>query len=289
MMTDYEKYQYMRLQREAEVVKDYTMRQRICYILSSFDFMLYNAGMTSMFIVVTGIQYWCTDYFLIVLDLEQKKAFSLFMFVGAVGPTLGIVCAGLVFDRVGGYLGVNAIPICSTAGLIAMMAGLMAASLDDPYQVAACLTVELFCGGFSMPAVTGIMLNSVPPSMRTMANSIANTSYNLFGYLPAPLLYGIAYEYGGGGKSHLGMWTIQLFTCLTFALNLIAYIRFKLVMRYAREELHELISSKPSSPRLDERPARPMSTGPISIVDDWLTSPGLTMPTTRASLRSEGR
>ena len=130
------------------------------------------------------------------------------MFVGAVGPTFGVVCAGLVFDRVGGYLGTNAIPICGVAGFVAMISGLMAAYLDDPMQVAVCLTIELFCGGFSMPAITGIMLNFVPPNMRTMANSMANLSFNLFGYLPAPLLYGIAYEYGGSKQSHLGMWSI---------------------------------------------------------------------------------
>ena len=164
--------------------------------------------MTNMFMVVTGIQYWCTDYFIHVLDTPQEKAFSLFMFVGAVGPTLGIVSAGAIFDKIGGYLGPRAIPVCCACGFIAVVSGLLAAYLEEPTQVAACLTIQLFCGGFTMPAATGIMLNFVPPNMRTMANSIANLSYNLFGYLPAPLLYGIAYEYGGGGHSHLGMWAI---------------------------------------------------------------------------------
>ena len=105
-------------------------------------------------------------------------------------------------------MGPYAIPVCGVFGFIAMITGLMAAALDKPSNVAACLTVQLFCGGFTMPAATGIMLNFVPPNMRTMANSMANLSYNLFGYLPAPLIYGIAYEYGGSGESHLGMWTI---------------------------------------------------------------------------------
>ena len=183
------------------------MKQRLWYILTQFDFVLYMVGLTNMFVVVTGIQYWCTDYFMNVLGTPQKQAFSLFLFVGAVGPTLGIVTAGTVFDKMGGYLGPNAIPVCCLSGFVAMVAGLFAAHLDSPTQAAACLTLQLFCGGFTMPAATGIMLNFVPPNMRTMANSIANLSYNLFGYLPAPLLYGIAYEYGGHG-SHAGMWTI---------------------------------------------------------------------------------
>ena len=93
-----------------------------------------------------------------------------------------------------------------------------------------------------MPAATGIMLNFVPPDMRTMANSIANLSYNLLGYLPAPLLYGIAYEYDGGGKSHLGMWAIQMFTCVAFLLNLVACIRFSFVLRNAEQECKVMMS-----------------------------------------------
>ena len=44
-----------------------------------------------------------------------------------------------------------------------------------------------------MPVLTGILLNMVPPSLRTLANSIANLVYNLLGYLPAPFVYGIVY------------------------------------------------------------------------------------------------
>jgi len=48
----------------------------------------------------------------------------------------------------------------------------------------------LFFGGFILPPVTGIMINSVPDNQKASANSIANLCYNLFGYLPGPLIYG---------------------------------------------------------------------------------------------------
>ena len=48
----------------------------------------------------------------------------------------------------------------------------------------------LFFGGFMMPPLTGIMLNSVPENLRTSANSLANLSYNCLGYMPSPILYG---------------------------------------------------------------------------------------------------
>ncbi len=49
----------------------------------------------------------------------------------------------------------------------------------------------LFFGGFILPPVTGIMINSVPDNQKASANSIANLCYNLFGYLPAPVIYGL--------------------------------------------------------------------------------------------------
>ena len=55
----------------------------------------------------------------------------------------------------------------------------------------ALLWLVLFCGGFCLPPVTGIMINSVNQHHKSTANSIANLCYNLIGYLPAPSIYGL--------------------------------------------------------------------------------------------------
>jgi len=58
------------------------------------------------------------------------------------------------------------------------------------YYVGMLVWGVLFFGGFILPPVTGIMINSVPDNQKASANSIANLCYNFFGYLPAPLIYG---------------------------------------------------------------------------------------------------
>ena len=45
-----------------------------------------------------------------------------------------------------------------------------------------------------------------------MANSVANFSFNLLGYLPAPMLYGFFYELGEQPHNHWGLLSVQLFT-----------------------------------------------------------------------------
>jgi MFS family permease len=157
------------------------------------DFVLLLLSLTCLFVVITGIQFWSTDYFVSVLGVKQSMAYKYFFVVGAIGPITGVLFAGFVFDRFGGYNGPQAIPIISGFGFIALIAAISSTISVEPMHVAACMTIQLFCGGFIMPAATGLMLNQVPSTMRTVSNSIANLSYNLFGYVPAPYLYGYIY------------------------------------------------------------------------------------------------
>ena len=64
-----------------------------------------------------------------------------------------------------------------------------------------------------MPALTAIMLDVVDNEMKTKANSIANLCYNMFGYFPAPALYGIVRDATGGVKSRWGM-KMLLYMCI---------------------------------------------------------------------------
>ena len=113
--------------------------------------------------------------------------------VGGFGPIAGVIVGGIVFDKVGGYNGPKALPILIIVGGIASIASMLSVCFRSPTVVAAFLTLQLLGGGMLMPAATGIMLNLVPQTMRTSANSLANFSYNLFGYVPAPYLYGVVY------------------------------------------------------------------------------------------------
>lgn len=85
----------------------------------------------------------------------------------------------------------------------------------------------LFLGGFILPILTGILLTIVEPSERTIANSIANLSYNLFGYLPAPFVYGLVCSLTGGIKSRYGMGVLMFATIFSFIFVVIALLKRK--------------------------------------------------------------
>jgi MFS family permease len=63
----------------------------------------------------------------------------------------------------------------------------------------------LFFGGSIVPGLTGIMISSTPEKTKEIANSITHLCYNLLGYLPSPLLYGLVCKYTGGVTSRYGL------------------------------------------------------------------------------------
>ena len=194
--------------------------------MTRWDYVIFMFTMTCIFVVVTGIQFWITDYFIVVMGVERSYAYKLYFLMGAVGPVFGIILCAALFDKIGGYTSERAIPVCGVFGLLAMLSGMASTMVGESASLCAVFIMfELFCGAFVMPACTGIMLNQVPPNMRTMANSVANFFYNLFGYLPAPMMYGYFYQMGDSSDNHWGLVSIQVFTIFAFAGFTAAYFR----------------------------------------------------------------
>ena len=108
------------------------------------------------------------------------------------GPTVGVLVGGFITTTyIGGYTNRRALTLCFFVSLLACVCALPIPLLDNLILVIVFLWLVLFFGGFIMPNLTGILLNSVPSRERAIANSFANFFYNLLGYLPAPYLYGL--------------------------------------------------------------------------------------------------
>ena len=56
-----------------------------------------------------------------------------------------------------------------------------------------------------MPGMTGIMISSIPPELRSVGNSVSHIFQELLGYLPSPMLYGLVTTLTGGPTSRWGM------------------------------------------------------------------------------------
>ena len=121
--------------------------------------------------------------------------------------------SGLVMSKFeGGYGNPKVLPFCNIIGFIGVASAILV-PMTDNYIVCICLVwVLLFIGAGILPIATGVMLGKVEPEMRPKANALSNLSYNLLGYFPAPIVYGLANSIEGTKKSRWGMVILMYIT-----------------------------------------------------------------------------
>ena len=185
-------------------------------MLGKGDYLSVLLTMTFLYLVISGIQYWITDYVVSVLEQTKETAFIIYIIVGALGPVGGVAFSGCVFDRMGGYYGRNS-PVVFTIFLgISGILGLLSTFSSNIYWMVVTILFELIFGGLCAPVLTGFMISRAPPKLKPLANSIANLSYNLLGFFPAPSIYGIVYQSTGSGTSRWGLFSVQIFGLMGF-------------------------------------------------------------------------
>ncbi len=177
-----------------------------------------------LFFVITGIQFWISYYMEIVLEIDKKTVFICFSIVCITAPTLGVVAGGFLIQRFGGYDDSRAIENCLKLGYVAMLISLPIPFISSVPLFVIFIWLLLFFGGSIVPGLTGktkplnlnigIMLCSIPEGIKEVAYSFTHLCYNLFGYLPAPILYGLVNNVTGCEKSRCGLGFLMMFSVL---------------------------------------------------------------------------
>lgn len=186
---------------EIENMDELTYCQRLKAVVTNGTFMLLCISITGLYFIVTGIQYWISDYMISELKQPEEVVFTTFGIVSISGPVLGVVVGGNLTTKFGGYTAPKSLYMaCGIAAGCLLCAAPIPFVTNFPFFILL-LWLLLFCGGFILPAMTGIMLSTVDADARTTANSVANLIYNLAGYLPGPYVYGAIYDMGSGNNS----------------------------------------------------------------------------------------
>lgn len=122
----------------------------------------------------------------------------------------------------GGYSSKKALNLSIAIAFLCVCSATPIAFINSFPLFVALLWILLFLGGSVLPCQTGIMLSTVEKSSKTTANALANLSYNLLGYLPAPTIYGLIYDHGEGGNARHAMATLMLTTFIVLFFHLCA-------------------------------------------------------------------
>ena len=122
------------MKREANKTRKYSFVQIICYLLGNWDYVVTTLSLTFIYLIVSGLQYWITDYVQKVLLQPKETAFLIYIVGGAVGPIAGVAFSGCIFDPLGGYRGLRSPKIFSVFLGISALFGLLVCLTRDIYM-----------------------------------------------------------------------------------------------------------------------------------------------------------
>ena len=81
-------------------------------------------GLTGLYFVVTGIQYWTPNYLEVIFGVEQRTITIYFTVTSLSAPILGVVIGGIITQMYGGYNAIKAQKIQIIAGIFAVASAL---------------------------------------------------------------------------------------------------------------------------------------------------------------------
>lgn len=200
------------------VSDDQSLFNKLKSLRTNHVFIRLALSLSGLYFVVSGIQYWMPDYLRHILESSEEAIAWYFTAISITGPVSGVIVGGIITQYLGGYNDVRAQKVLMYAGLGAVAVSIPAPFMHHIEVFCILIWLLLFLGGFILPPLTGIMLNSVDEAHKASANSIANLTYNLFGYMPAPIFYGFVSSITGGEKSRWSMGCLLYSTLVTMVL-----------------------------------------------------------------------
>ena len=140
---------------------DQTFFSSIKKVLTNSYYLLLCASLTGLYYIITGIQYWISDYWITTLKVPETTVFICFAVISITGPVLGVVVGGNVTTCLGGYNSEKSLNVTAASAVFCLACAAPIAFLDNFIYVAILLWFLLFFGGAILPCMTGIMLNTV--------------------------------------------------------------------------------------------------------------------------------
>ena len=150
------------------------------------------------------------------IKADINKVHITFGIVSITGPVLGVVIGGNVTSTLGGFRAKKSLMLAIVIAGLCVASAVPIPFINDFWAFTAFLWFLLFFGGFNMPSLSGMMLETIDPKFKATGNAVANLSYNLIGFLPAPSVYAFVYDYGKGGNGRQAMATLMFTPILSF-------------------------------------------------------------------------
>ena len=200
-------------------------------------FILENICLTSIFIIVSGVQFWINDYIENVIGVADKALRLLtFAIIVATSPILGILAGGVLSQKIGGYDTEKAIYIPLIASFFVCVLANIVIFVKINILFAVFFWFYLFFGSVVLPVANGIVLCSVDKQYSGSASALTDFIYNILGRLIGPNYYSWFKTLVNDKRSKIPMWFLLNAAIIGFIANLICVKYQKKKYRLLREE-----------------------------------------------------
>jgi len=201
------------IEEENETIKKFNYLETIKTLFKNKLYRTSLISICSILFIITGIEFWITDYMRKILKKEDSKIFISFSIICITSPTCGVLIGGYLIEKLGGYINNNkTLQILLKSSIISFCCGILLPLINNFIIFLILMWFTIFFGGSLMPGLTGILLNSMDDNMKEEGNSITQFCYNLLGYFPSPFLYGIICDFTGGNNSRWGLVFLMSFS-----------------------------------------------------------------------------
>ncbi len=166
-------------------------------VLTNPLYLTVTFGLCSIYFIVTGIQFWMTEYMIGILGIQPVIVVIVFSLTSVTAPLSGVIVGGVFADKYGGYKGKNtvkAIKLCVAFGFVSFVFAFPMGFLFDLVYLTVLLWTFLFFGAAIIPVGTGIMISSVRKDCQATSSSLSQLIFNLFGYFFSPMLTGFVMD-----------------------------------------------------------------------------------------------
>jgi MFS family permease len=190
------------------------------YLLSIF-------ALSSLYFCVTGLQYWGSDYMDRVLGIESpEKRLLYFSIICFSSPTIGVILGGYMVAYLRGYENKRVYDLCFIFSILTFFNAVISIFCRKILYFIIFTWLTLLFGGAIMPILTGIVITSLPQNLRASGNSLQLFIGTLFGYLPAPYVYGAIQDYFNDGGRRAMFFNMSYFSICVILLGCSRQIKY---------------------------------------------------------------
>ena len=229
-------------EEDTEIVNNEDVRKEsilvyLKVLIKSPIYLLMNTTLTSVFLIVSAVQFWINDYLENCLSIKNEKT-RLYAFSAVVitSPPIGIMLGGILAGKLGGYDTEKAIYIPIFSSFFVTVLANIAPLTTKLYFFMPIFWTYLFLGSVLLPVSKGIVLVSVEKKYGGPANAVSSLIYSIVGKLPGPNLYAF-YKSKCDENSRIPFW-------LLLNTAIIGFLSSLLCLKFQKEKYRKLIGEK---------------------------------------------